>query len=87
MMDASGLFPGGFHPIVQGSLPTLSDRAPTLSRLRARPVEYYFIDFGIAVRVPAGGDVRSTLGDACQDHDVPELSTPFRTIPSRSMSS
>ena len=74
MMDATPLFPSGFHPVRQTALPDLSSSAPRLSRLDTRPVNYYFIDFSIAVRVPFGMDPKRTLGIIGLDQDVPELS-------------
>ena len=74
LMDATSLFPSGFHPVEQHTLADGSTTAPRISRLEARQVEYYFIDFGIAVRIPFGMDSKTTLGILGLDQDVPELS-------------
>ena len=80
MMDPKPILPAMFHPQwTWRQLRDITKDVRPYSRT-ARPVKYYFIDFGIAVRVPAGGDVRSTLGDACQDHDVPELSNTVQSL-------
>ena len=74
MMDASALYPKGFHPIRTGVLPDLSGYATSLSRLAAaQPVKYYYIDFGISVHIPHG-EPRLVLGTAGLDQEVPELS-------------
>ncbi|KAI0637717.1 hypothetical protein C8Q77DRAFT_1047583 [Trametes polyzona] len=72
MMDASDLFPKGFHPVLQMSLPDISGKAPTRSRADV-PIKYYYIDFGISTQFPAGAPrlVTGTLG---LDREPPELS-------------
>ena len=56
-------------------LPDLSGEARLKSRLEAEPVRYFFIDFGISVRVPTGADPKQTVGVIALDRDsVPELS-------------
>ncbi|OJT09381.1 hypothetical protein TRAPUB_14163 [Trametes pubescens] len=72
MMDASALFPRGFHPISKTRLPDVSGIAPTLSRSKA-PVKYYFIDFGISTRF-APQSSRLVVGTAGLDQEPPELS-------------
>jgi serine/threonine protein kinase len=53
MMDATSLYPEGFHPSHQNYHPTkVVERVSHLSRLDA-PVSYYFIDFGISVKFPS----------------------------------
>lgn len=76
-MDASEMFPQGFHPIYQGNGPD------GFSRLRSRPrslvkVKYYFIDYGIS-SVFTPGQPRLVTGLDGRDRDVPELSdvTPY----------
>ncbi|KAI0350534.1 kinase-like protein [Trametes cingulata] len=72
MMDASALFPRGFHPIAQSRLPDVSDTAPVLSRT-AVPVHYYFIDFGISTRFMSD-EPRLVVGTLGLDQEPPELS-------------
>ena len=74
MMDASHLYSKGFHPVLDNSLPDLSDIARPVPRLAAtEPVKYYFIDLGISVHIPRGCP-RFVLGTAGLDQEVPELS-------------
>lgn len=74
MMDPSPLYPNGFHPIHDLFLPDLSRPAWPTSRVAAHePVKYYFIDFGISIRIPRGHP-RLVLGTDGLDQDVPELS-------------
>lgn len=77
-MDATPLFPAGFHPVSQDLLPDLTGEAPVKSRLEAEPIQYFFIDFGIAIRVPPGVNPKQTVGVIGLDRDVPELSA---TVP------
>lgn len=72
MMDASALFPCGFHPISKTRLPDVSGITPTLSRSEA-PVRYYFIDFGISTRF-APQSSRLVVGTPGLDQEPPELS-------------
>lgn len=77
MMDASALYPRGFHPILQASLPDISSDAPVLSRAAA-PVNYYFIDFGISTRFTSDAPSRLVVGSWGLDGEPPELS---ETVP------
>ncbi|KAI0334855.1 hypothetical protein GY45DRAFT_1242123 [Cubamyces sp. BRFM 1775] len=78
MMDASALFPRGFHPVAQTALPDAVTSAPVLSRSAAR-VHYYFIDFGISTRFdPKSSSPRLVTGKDGLDQEPPELS---KTIP------
>ncbi|VDB85832.1 unnamed protein product [Peniophora sp. CBMAI 1063] len=77
MMDASEMFPDGFHPIFQ------DNGLDGFSRLRSRPrsfvsVKYYFIDYGIS-SVFSPGQPHLVTGLDGRDRDVPELSstTPY----------
>lgn len=83
MMDASAMYPRGFHPMKERTLPDLSGPAPVLHRIDV-PVKYYFIDFGISTRFPADQHPRLVLGTQGLDDEVPELSDttpydPFKT--------
>ncbi|KAH9852592.1 hypothetical protein C2E23DRAFT_730002, partial [Lenzites betulinus] len=72
MMDATALFPLGFHPVSRTSLPDVSGLAPVLSRAGV-PINYYFIDFGMSTRFTSESPrlVTGTLG---LDREPPELS-------------
>ncbi|KAI0040473.1 hypothetical protein FA95DRAFT_1502816 [Auriscalpium vulgare] len=75
MMDASAMYPKGFHPVKQGFLPDRSDVAPCYSRLSAG-VKYYFVDYGISSEFPLDSDPASRLvvGRLGRDQEPPELS-------------
>jgi len=77
MMDASSMFPKGFHPIRDNELPDLSDYAPYVSRTTAS-VRYYYIDYGISVHVAPDAPSKLVVGHFGRDQEVPELS---QTIP------
>ena len=72
-MDASNLYPLGFHPIVPSYLPDFSTPSSRLTRSTAK-VRYYFIDYGISTHVPPGSPPVTVIGRAGRDQDVPELS-------------
>ncbi|KAJ3004551.1 hypothetical protein NUW54_g4764 [Trametes sanguinea] len=76
MMDASALFPQGFHPDMDYKLPDMSAPAPVLSRSVA-PVRYYLIDFGISTRLTPDMP-RLVVGRDGLDQEPPELSN---TVP------
>ena len=74
LMDASRMFPHGFHPVRESSLPhDPSTAAPMTPRMNVG-VKYYFIDYGISSYFPEGTERQFVLGLAGRDHDVPELS-------------
>ncbi|KAI9063417.1 kinase-like protein [Trametes sanguinea] len=76
MMDASALFPKGFHAIAQQMLADGVTPATVLSRASA-PVHYYFIDFGISTRF-TDDSPRLVVGTDGLDREPPELS---KTVP------
>lgn len=83
MMDATAMYPRGFHPMREMSLPDISGFAPVLHRIDV-PVKYYFIDFGISTQFAPDQHPRLVLGMEGLDKDVPELSAtvpydPFKT--------
>ncbi|OJT09380.1 hypothetical protein TRAPUB_14162 [Trametes pubescens] len=83
MMDASAMFPQGFHPMKELSLPDISGSAPILHRVDV-PIRYYFIDFGISSRFATNQGPTLVLGTQGLDDEVPELSDtvpydPFKT--------
>lgn len=77
MMDASALFPKGFHPVIQSLLPDASGESHALSRAGV-PINYYFIDFGISSRFAPDASSRLIVGSMGLDQEPPELS---RTVP------
>ncbi|KAI0040984.1 hypothetical protein FA95DRAFT_1683498 [Auriscalpium vulgare] len=79
MMDASAMFPRGFHPISQSFLADMSEVAPSYSRLSSG-VKYYFVDYGISSEFPLDSDPASRLvvGTLGRDQEPPELS---HTVP------
>ncbi|EIW62126.1 uncharacterized protein TRAVEDRAFT_44958 [Trametes versicolor FP-101664 SS1] len=83
MMDATAVFPKGFHPMAETTLPDLSGLAPFVRRIDV-PVKYYFIDFGISTQFAPDQHPRLVLGTDGLDDEVPELSNtvpydPFKT--------
>ena len=84
MMDASSLYPQGFHPVQTKWSPDTRSRARFISRLAAwPPVKYYYVDFGLSVLIPPEVQPRYVVGGYGLDREVPELSftqpyDPFR---------
>ena len=73
-MDATRMFPRGFHPVKNASLPhDISTPAPIVPRLDVG-VKYYFVDYRISSYFPDGTDRQPVLGLAGHDREVPELS-------------
>ncbi|KAH8976706.1 hypothetical protein EDB92DRAFT_1925710 [Lactarius akahatsu] len=74
LMDASQMFPCGFHPVRDSFLPhDLSTPAPMIHRVNVE-VKYYFVDYGISSYFPEGTERQLVIGLAGRDRDVPELS-------------
>ncbi|KAI0676775.1 kinase-like domain-containing protein [Trametes maxima] len=83
MMDASALYPQGFHPVYQEFSPNIATYAPVLPRSSV-PITYYLVDFGISTRFSVDEPVRLVLGKDGIEDTVPELSDdvpydPFKT--------
>lgn len=86
MLDATALYPEGFHPHNQylkrsglGLAENHLNRADVPSSIR-----YYFTDFGISTHFKDPSQPRLVTGIHCQDKEVPELSDtvpydPFKT--------
>lgn len=73
-MDATDMFPHGFHPLRDVFLPhDISAPAPVIPRLDA-VVKYYFVDYNISSYFPEGTERQLVLGLGERDGDVPELS-------------
>ncbi|KAG1733119.1 hypothetical protein EDB19DRAFT_1896652 [Suillus lakei] len=53
MMDATTMYPNGWHPIRRSLSPDLTDAAHHCDRINAN-VKYFFIDFGISTRFLPG---------------------------------
>lgn len=76
MMDATSLFPRGFHAVRTDFLHEglqVCNPAMSLTRLAAAPVKYYYIDFWLSVHL-APGAPNLVLGTNGEDRQVPELS-------------
>ncbi|KII93044.1 hypothetical protein PLICRDRAFT_170840 [Plicaturopsis crispa FD-325 SS-3] len=74
MMDATPLFPQGWHPLRREYAPDAFTQLLTPPSRTDRPVRYYFIDFGLSVRFRAGeSSFISTRGRIPQEKTVPEL--------------
>ena len=72
-MDATHMYPQGFHPVEDLFLDDIRTPAPRISRLEAG-VKYYYVDYGISSHLPPGSRRELVLGIAGRDQDVPELS-------------
>jgi len=77
MMDADAMYPEGFHPVRVDYKPDYSGWAPYNSRSVAG-ARYYFVDFGISVRIPEDDRPKFVTGSMGRDREPPELSD---TIP------
>ncbi|KAF8267529.1 kinase-like domain-containing protein [Lactarius quietus] len=74
LMDATNMFPRGFHPVKDVFLPyDISALAPIVPRLDVG-VKYYFVDYQTSSYFPEGTERQLVLGLAVSDRDVPELS-------------
>ena len=74
MMDATALYPDGFHAIYLSSLPEQITRPATLLSRNDIPVTYYYVDFGISTWLKPEDTNRHVVGSDGLDQDVPELS-------------
>ena len=74
MMDASAMYPQGFHPILAILLPDFRTLARPLSRSSVG-VRYYYVDFGISVYIPPDVYPKTALGEDGRDQEPPELSS------------
>lgn len=73
------MYPDGFHPVQQHFTWDTLKLARVIPRIGVwPPVKYYFVDFGIAVRIPPDVQPKRALGDYGIDREVPELSV---TVP------
>jgi len=74
-MDATHMYPLGFHPVdsEEHFLDDIRTPAPRISLLEVG-VKYYFVDYGVSSYFPPGSQRELVLGIAGRDQDVPELS-------------
>ena len=73
-MDASAMYPQGFHPVASLFLPNdVSNMAPVLPRASVA-VTYYYVDFGISSIFNTEETNRMVTGLEGLDKTVPELS-------------
>ncbi|KII93064.1 hypothetical protein PLICRDRAFT_100738 [Plicaturopsis crispa FD-325 SS-3] len=73
MMDATSLYPNGWHPWRFNYAPDAITELPSLPS-RTHHVRYYFIDHGLSIRFYEGeSSVIQTSGGAPQEKTVPEL--------------
>lgn len=74
MMDPTAMYPLGFHPIADLSLPDdVTKAAPVLAR-HSIPVTYDFVDFGISTIFDPNDTHWLVTGRRSLDQDVLELS-------------
>ena len=73
MMDASAMYPHGFHPVHSSSLPDGKTLAWPQRRTSVH-VRYYFIDYGLSTCFPPNTHPRLVVGEDGRDKEVPELS-------------
>ncbi|KAJ7028523.1 kinase-like domain-containing protein [Mycena alexandri] len=71
MMTSRGMYPDGFHPQYQTSSLDMKKSVTHSMTRTQRPPKYYFIDFGISVRLNAE-ERRSALPIVGADQTVPE---------------
>ena len=73
-MDASAMYPKGFHPIETDMKRDLSGPAKYTPRHKvSRSVKYYFFDFAKAVEVSPTAASRFVTGSTGFDSEAPEL--------------
>ena len=74
MMDPTGLFPKGFHPIRTKLTPDANSKAKHIQRssLETLP-RYYFIDFGLSVKFYASDSFPRAIPVRAGDRTAPEL--------------
>jgi len=83
MMDATPLYPDGFHPAAQQLTIDALDVAKHRQRCDVAEIKYYILDFGLSSRFEDSTQPRLVRGTTIQDHEVPELSdtTPYDPFP------
>ncbi|CAL1702594.1 unnamed protein product [Somion occarium] len=75
LMDATSMYPQGFHPVNLAAQPSFHGRASYVSRSSApKPVRYFYVDFGYSVHIPPSAPEKLVVGDLGRDQAPPELS-------------
>jgi hypothetical protein len=69
LMDATHMYPLGFHPVEGLFLDDRKTLAPRVSRLEAG-VQYYFVDYGISSYFSPGSRRELVVGTAGRDRAV-----------------
>jgi hypothetical protein len=72
MMEASAMFPQGFHPLLQNQEREFTDEAKHFTRTQ-HPPKYYFLDFGISRRYDPANGPPLELPIEGGDRTVPEF--------------
>jgi hypothetical protein len=81
MLDPSGMYPDGFHPIQVNRRRDFRGRAKRFTRT-LRPTRYYLIDFGLSRRYSSRNALDQPIrgGDkSAPEHRVRNLCNPFHT--------
>ncbi|KAH9886277.1 kinase-like domain-containing protein [Cubamyces lactineus] len=73
MMDATPIYPDGYHPVRLHRAPDAIHDANPLSRMD-HPVKYFYVDYGLSVRFQEGA-VPLVRGKVGRDTDIPEMSS------------
>ncbi|TDL18398.1 hypothetical protein BD410DRAFT_816219 [Rickenella mellea] len=83
LMDATAMYPRGFHPIGREAESDGVRVANPLRRMDASYVKYYFVDFGISTHFPDPKNPFRVVGGDGQDQEVPDLSAaqPYDAYP------
>lgn len=79
LMDARAMYPQGFHPVRTGRSLDLTYPARPHTRVATmHGTRYYFIDYGVAVRIPPF-ETRLAIGNVGDNTTAPEMSalTPY----------
>ena len=74
MIDATPLYPKGFHPAYNDLSQDTASVVKAKRRVDVGTIKYYFIDFGLSCFTTEKGEKTIAIGRDCQDQDVPELS-------------
>jgi len=81
MLDPSGMYPKGFHPVNIHRRRDFKGRAKRFTRTR-RPSRYYLVNFGLSRQYNSRNELEVPLrgGDkSAPEHQLPRLCNPFHT--------
>lgn len=83
MIDATPLFPEGFHPADESFVESFEKRCKPLRRCDVPSVRYYLVDFGISMSFAQTVGPRLTTSFHGIDRDVPEfaIDEPYDPFP------